>query len=208
MPIGKFLELSQKTNRPGPYPVTDQLSVRPTTRGRRLKMADAERRIVVGQAQLNIAYSLSRVPIPPVPVLKDPTRRETPEGDVDAAKAADAEYEAARAAANTELERNIVAWKHDVAQWREDLESAQRAVDEHSSQVRQAEEDYDRAFFGASYDDLIEFFDDQDETLWNEFVVDVRKHWVPSQPDDGTCQECGRVDDEEAAGKEDSPSTG
>lgn len=199
LPVGKFLELSQKTNKRGPYQVTEQLAVQPPTRGRRLKMGDAERRILVSQAQLNIAYQLARVPVPLLPVVKEPVRATTPEGDEEAAKAADAQYESDKEAAATEYEQKLAAWKGEVQQWRKNLDGAQRSIDEHNVQVLQAEKDYDRAYFGDVYDDLIEFFDGQDEALWDAFVADIRTHWVPSQPDS---------DDEEAAGKDTKSSTG
>lgn len=190
LPTGKFLELSQKTNRPGPYPITDQLVVPPPTKKRREQMRDAEQRMVIGQAQLNIAYSLANVPSPPMP------------GQTAVAKVEDADEQAGLdAAAGAEYKQDMAQWKREVAQWRDNLFNAQQQIGEYTKQIKQADVDYDRAFLGDDYEKIVEFFDEQDESLWDEFRRDLAKHWVPSQPDDD-------VEDEEEAGKALKSSTG
>lgn len=207
MPVGKFLELSQKTNKPAPYEVTDKLVVLPPTKKRREQMGSALSRMTVGQAQLNIAYALSRVPAPPVPEQRQIVE---PSKDLkgDEGKAAATDYQKKIDDAAAEFKRDLQAWKPEVQQWRENLTAAQETINEHTELVRKAEIDYDRAFFGESYEDLSEFFDDQDETLWSEFIADVRKHWAPAEPEDGTCATCGHVEDEEEAGKDTKSLTG
>lgn len=200
LPVGKFLELSQKTNKPGPYPITSKLVVTPPTKKRREQMRDAERRIVVGQAQLNIAYSLTSVPAPPLPA-QAPAAPIADLGDDatdDDKAAAVAAAEEANKAAAAEYKRDVAVWKTEVGQWRENLTGAQNQINELTEQVKQAEIDYDRAFLGDQYDEIVEFFDEQDESLWEEFRIDLAKHWVPSQPD---------TEDEEA-GKPSKSSTG
>lgn len=207
LPTGKFLALSQKTNKPEPYEVTDQLSVLPPTKKRREQMSSALSRMTVGQAQLNIAYALSRIPVPPVPEQRRIVEPATDLKGVAAKRSAD-EYQRQLDAAAADFKQEMQAWKPEVQQWRENLTAASKTIDEHTDLVRKAEIDYDRAFFGESYDDLTEFFDDQDETLWTEFIGDVRKHWAPSEPDEGTCGTCGHVEDEEEAGKDTKSLTG
>lgn len=183
-PTGKFLELSQKTNKPGSYEITAQLAVAPPTKRRREQMRDAEQRMVIGQAQLNIAYSLANVPSPPMPATPP-----KPDGDDE------------QAAAAAEYKQDLAQWKAEVAQWRDNLFAAQQQIAEYTAQIKQADADYDRAFLGDDYEKIVEFFDEQGESLWDEFRVDLSKHWLPSRPDDGTCPTCGHIDDEDTAGK-------
>jgi hypothetical protein len=183
VPTGKFLELSKKTNKVGAYDITDELSVPAPTKKRNEQMRDAERRQLIGQAQLNIAYNLSNVPPPPMP--------EPPAGDDDKPEAA-AQYA-----------RDLSQWKNEVTQWRANLDQAQSQIGELSQSVQGAEADWDRAFLGPQHDDIVAFFDELDEQLWLDFRNDLRKHWVPSQPADDLDPE-----DEDEAGKALKSSTG
>lgn len=206
VPSGKFLELSQKTNKIGPYEITDKLSVPAPTKKRNEAMRDAERRQLIGQAQLNIAYNLSNVPAPPMPE-RVPASPVTPvKGDDQAAK--DAAAGRAQTEAAEKYGRELEQWKHEIEVWKANLDGAQSQINVLSESVRKAESDWDRAFLGPQHDDIVEFFDELDESLWNEFRNDLRSHWIPSQPDDGTCPTCGHIEDVDAAGKELKPSTG
>lgn len=73
-------------------------------------------------------------------------------------------------------------------------------------QVSAAEAEYERAFFGDVYDDLIEFFEDK-PGLWAKFVPDIKTAFGPKAPEDGVCPSCGKVVDEESAGKAPESST-
>jgi hypothetical protein len=121
VPAGRFLALSLETNQPGPYVITDKLSVTAPTKKRRDQMRDSQAAVMVNNALLS---------------------------------------QALQAGANTEVLTELTAG------------------------VRTAEQDYNRAFLGEQCDDIMAFFDGQPTVLWDAFVVDVKKHFVPSQPAD------------------------
>lgn len=201
VPTGKFLELSQKTHKVGPYEITDQLSVPKPTKKRNEAMRDAERRQVIGQAQLNIAYNLSNVPAPPMP--EPPKAPLVSVGVEDSPEEAEARMAAATAEAAEKYGHALEGWKREIGQWRANLEQAQKQVSEISESVLAAENDWDQAFLGPQHDEIIEFFDELDEQLWLDFRNDLRKHWVPSQPADDL-----DLEDEDEAGKALKSSTG
>lgn len=203
VPTGKFLALSQKTNKPGPYEITDVLTVEPPTKKRNEQMRDAERRQLIGQAQLNIAYNLSNVPAPPMPAPPVEVKPAPLEDEGEQAPAAAAKAQQANTDAQAQYKRDLDQWKQDVTVWRANLEQAQQQIGELNDQVRRAEADWDRAFLGPQHDEIVEFFDDLDESLWLEFRNDLRRHWVPSQPADDL-----DIEDEEEAGKALKSSTG
>jgi hypothetical protein len=55
VPTGRFLELSQKTNKREPYSVTDTITVWPTTKKRREDMRDAQLKVMIGNQLLDQA---------------------------------------------------------------------------------------------------------------------------------------------------------
>lgn len=67
--------------------------------------------------------------------------------------------------------------------------------------IKKAEQDYNVAFFGDQYDNVVAFFANQSDQLWTAFQADIQKQFFPSQPKDGKCGTCGHVLDEDAAGK-------
>lgn len=67
--------------------------------------------------------------------------------------------------------------------------------------IKKAENDYNEAFFGDQYDDVVAFFATQDDQLWKAFQNDIQRRFFPNQPRDGKCATCGHVLDEDAAGK-------
>lgn len=205
VPVGKFLELSQKTNKVGPYDITDELSVPPPTKKRNEQIRDARQRAVVAQAQLNIAYSLSGMPGPPLPA---PAAEVKPaklpdDADEDAKTAAVDAATAANVAAAAEYKLEVAEWKQDIRQWRANLNEVQKQIAEFSDAGVKADEDYERAVLGPDYDRIVEFFDELDESLWSQFRDDLNKHWVPSQPADDL-----DPDDEVEVGKAPKSSTG
>jgi hypothetical protein len=98
---------------------------------------------------------------------------------------------------------------HDaaVAQWSADGDANEKAMNDLAAQVRDAEDAYNRAFFGEAFDDVMAFFESQPQALWDAFVTDIKDEFLPSQPRDGLCPTCGHITDEEQAGKASPPLT-
>lgn len=92
------------------------------------------------------------------------------------------------------------------AEWSVAREAAQEKVTGINEQHAAAEADFEKAFFGDAYDAVIEYFEDK-PLVWDKFVPDIRSEFLPAVPDDGKCPTCGRVNDEEAAGKAPESST-
>lgn len=67
--------------------------------------------------------------------------------------------------------------------------------------IKNAQNAFNEALFGDQYEDVLAFFADQPDKLWQAFEVDIQKQFFPSLPVSGTCPACGHVTDEEAAGK-------
>ena len=53
-----------------------------------------------------------------------------------------------------------------------------------SKHIDDAENDYNRAFFGDVHDAVMEFFSDRPQPLWAAFTADIRAHFLPSEPAD------------------------
>lgn len=95
-------------------------------------------------------------------------------------------------------ESELADWERAAAEWEVDADLARTQMTELSQTLTEWRDKYDRAFFGAVYDDLILFFDDQDQALWDAFVEDIRKHFYPPEtPPDGACATCGTIVDDE-----------
>ena len=76
---------------------------------------------------------------------------------------------------------------------REQLEQLEKVTEK-------AAEDYDRALFGDTYDDIMRLSQNWTATVWNAFYQDVQDRFLPV-PQDGLCPTCGNVVDQAAAGK-------
>lgn len=98
------------------------------------------------------------------------------------------------------------AFKVDQAEWLSMTSAAKVQADNLTDQIVSVTQDYERAFFGAAYDDVIEFFEDK-PNLWDKFIPDIKAEFLPPAPDNGVCPACGRVDDEEAADRAPKSST-
>jgi hypothetical protein len=148
LPTGKFAELLEKTNQPGPYVVTDEIQVVQPTK---------KRRDEITKAQFDAAM---------------------------------ARNEAGRLLNSGGTDTDI------------------RKL---SAEAQEFDKAGDKAFFGPDvYDDLVAFFADYPDTVWEEFREAVREHFYPSksQPEDGSCPTCGHIEDVEAAGKAPKSTTG
>src|SRR5262245_42515501 len=75
----------------------------------------------------------------------------------------------------------------------ESLQEIQRVVDK-------AGDEYDRALFGDRYDAVMAYFANEQAAVWNAFYKDVQDTFLPTPPD-GKCPACGRMADEDQAGK-------
>lgn len=78
--------------------------------------------------------------------------------------------------------------------------------DELNKQASEAETRYNELFFGTNWPKIQQLSQSWQREQWNEFVQDIRAHFLGQRPDDGKCPRCGHVD-EEQAGKHLSPST-
>ena len=99
------------------------------------------------------------------------------------------------------------AYEAAVAEWEADADANEKAMKDLAQQVRDAEDSYNRAFFGDAFDAVIAFFESQPQALWDAFVEDIKQEFLPSHPRDGHCPTCGHVVDEEQAGKASKSST-
>ena len=99
------------------------------------------------------------------------------------------------------------AYQAAVAEWEADADADEKAMKELAQQVRDAEDAYNRAFFGDAFDAVIAFFESQPQVLWDAFVEDIKAEFLPSHPRDGHCPTCGQIVDEEEAGKVSKSST-
>lgn len=73
--------------------------------------------------------------------------------------------------------------------------------------VNDADEAYNRLFFGGQHDDVMKFFADRQPAHWQAFCADIKAHFLPSTPATGACPHCGHVVDADLAGKDSEPST-
>ncbi len=68
--------------------------------------------------------------------------------------------------------------------------------------VDDAEDEYNRLFFGDQHDAVMAFFADRDPALWDAFCTDIQRQLLPGPaPATGQCPHCGNVLDAETAGK-------
>ncbi len=201
VPSERLQKLLLDTNRPDPYPVTNTLVIDPPTKKRReeLRLAHQE----LGRAQELMARALMTAPAarPDFPMPPEPLSDK-----------ATAKQQAAHKLAVTQYEKLAAGWRELNEQWEAAVLRHSEKVDELGSRINEQADRYTRALFGPVYDDVIAFFDDQDQELWEAFQVDIQEQFriitrPPEVPDDGTCPTCGHVDDEEQAGKAPESST-
>lgn len=73
--------------------------------------------------------------------------------------------------------------------------------------INDADDAYNRLFFGDQYDNVMAFFADEPPQRWQAFCEDIKASFMPSAPSAGNCPHCGLILDEEQAGKDSAPST-
>lgn len=193
----RLLKLSIDTNVPEPYPVTDKIIVEPPTKKRGEEMRDAHTKILVSQTLLNaLLTKIDNRPTPPV------VPDELPE---DATEEMRAEHAAVEAA----YEEAAAGYEVALANWEEECKAAETQSEELATTIKDATDQYHRAFFGDTHDALMAFFDDKPQKLWDAFVDDIKSEFlgIVHAPADGTCPTCGQVADAEEAGKALSSST-
>lgn len=107
----------------------------------------------------------------------------------------------------TDDPQQLAEWENAVAEWEKGTKLAQEQLNSLRDEIAKAQDDWNRAFFGDQYDNVVEYFEDRPQKLWEAFEKDIKARFLPPEPEDGKCPSCGRVIDEEAAGKEPSSST-
>lgn len=65
--------------------------------------------------------------------------------------------------------------------------------------VNDAADAYDRALFGESYADVMEYFQGEQGVVWNAFYADIQDTFLPNM-EGGKCPTCGHVQNQEQAG--------
>lgn len=70
-----------------------------------------------------------------------------------------------------------------------------------TGKIKQAERDYNEALLGDQYESVTALLDTLDDQLVQAFQKDLIKEFFPDQPVDGKCGTCGKVIDEDEAGK-------
>ncbi|OIN80868.1 hypothetical protein [Mycobacterium malmoense] len=170
---GRLLELSVKTLVPDPYPVTDKISVEAPTKRRAETMRDTHAEMLVYQALLNDAVKRAGEPRPQPPTA-EPGQEPTGE-EVD------------------EHNRLVAEWETAVADWESRAAANNTEMAALSTKVREVTDAYNRAFFGDAHDDVMAFFADQPQALWDAFIEDIQDHFLPHPPTDD--------DEGEAAGE-------
>lgn len=194
-PSERLQQLLLATHTPESWDVTDQIVITAPTKKRRQQMSDAQMSIAVQQQLLSEAIkhvlaNRPEYPSPPTPP------------DAGASKAVYAAYEAAVAG----FDNLVSTWNHLNQEWEDSVERHQQVVQSISDSIAEASDSYTKGLFGAAYDDVIAYFDEQPAELWQAFQAEIQYHFKlavrpPEIPDDGKCPSCGQVEDGEQAGK-------
>lgn len=72
--------------------------------------------------------------------------------------------------------------------------------DELNKEAKDAEDAYNRLFFGPDWSKIEKLGEAWQREQWNEFIQDIKAHFLGQGPSDGKCPRCGHVEDEEQAG--------
>ncbi|MCV7354497.1 hypothetical protein [Mycolicibacterium fluoranthenivorans] len=195
VPSERLQKLLLDTNRPDPYPVTDTLVIVPPTKKRRDELRESHREIEIAQQLLARALLTAPSPRPEFPAIPGALPDK-----------ATAKQQASYKVEVTQFEKLAAGWEQLSAAWEGGVAKFEAAVAAHRAKISEQADRYTRALFGAAYDEVLAFFDDQDPELWDAFQVDLQEHFriipkAPEVPDDGTCPHCGHVEDTEQAGK-------
>lgn len=180
---------------PDPYEVTEGIVITVPTRHRRQVMADLELATTANRSVLVKLIDMELPKRPECPVMPEPPSSKL-------TKATYAAYESA-----VEQYRTLESeWERLDQEWQSAVEKHRELINSISEKMTANSEAYTKALLGNAYDDVLEFFDDQPAELWQAFQADLMYHFKlavrpPEVPDDGTCPECGKIVDEEQAGK-------
>lgn len=209
----RLQELSAKTTPIEPYPVTDTISIEAPGKKRRGELNDAYATIQACAARLNAMFRRSDPrPVPPTA----PTAPALPVAAEDATEEQRAEVAALTEQLTTDYEAKVAehdelmaTFTEELTAWEDRADNLDTLADQLTVDSKAAAEQYNRALFGAAYDDVMALSEDWDPLFWDEFLNDVNAHFSSgaNPPEDGTCRTCGQVIDEEAAGKAPSSST-
>ena len=98
----------------------------------------------------------------------------------------------------TATAEQLAAHDKAVASWHDEIEQHGDTTNAIAEKIAEAELDYNRAFFGDAHDAVLSFFESQPQRLWDAFVVDIKREFLPPQPENGVCPTCGHTDEDEA----------
>jgi len=74
--------------------------------------------------------------------------------------------------------------------------------------IDEADATYNKALFGDAYDEIVEFYEDQQEEFWDAMYQSVHDALVNRvELPEGVCSKCGHKAEDEDAGKDESSST-
>ena len=92
----------------------------------------------------------------------------------------------------------LAAYDAAVVSWQDEIDRHNDTTNAIAEKIAEAEQDYNRAFFGDAHDAIMAFFETQPQKLWDAFVVDIKREFLPPQPENGVCPTCGHTDEEQA----------
>lgn len=199
----RLQKLLADTSGPSPYPVTDDgaVVVTPLTRKRSQGIRASQVDVGVTNALLQQALNRSAPERPQYPVMPEPPEKGAATGVVDAYKKA------------VETWKTLVSqWETLHEQWEREVERNSEVLTELAERYKASQDRYWRELFGAAHDAVMAIFDELLEGEFDLFAVELQQHFglvaKPSQvPEDGSCPECGHMEDEEQALKAPESST-
>jgi hypothetical protein len=104
-------------------------------------------------------------------------------------------------------EAEASAHQEAVAAWEESIKNNEEVMQALSKNIVEAETAYNEAFFGDAHDEVMAYFEQQPQKLWDAFVADIKADFLPAMPTGGVCPTCGNVEDQAEAGKPPASST-
>lgn len=98
-------------------------------------------------------------------------------------------------------EEETAAHQAAVATWEASIKNNEEVMQALSQNITDAETAYNKAFFGDAHDDVMAYFEQQPQKLWDAFVTDIKAEFLPAMPTGGVCPTCGNVEDQAEVGK-------
>ena len=98
----------------------------------------------------------------------------------------------------------LAAYDKALESWQDEIERHNNTTTAITEKISESEQDYNRAFFGDAHDAVMGFFEAQPQKLWDAFVVDIKREFLPPQPENGVCPTCGHTDEDQAGKAEES----